>query len=144
MRALLALLFLSQLATADFLEIRKVVEAGQGTLKVKLRKTDEELTLSDTVIVSRKDLADFSLVPVPQYEIALNLTDEGGKRMEEATKGSEAGKLRLAILFDGKAVAAPVVQHSPLGKSLAITLGKAEDDKALAEEIVAKLKQTER
>ena len=131
-------------AAAAGFEIRQVVEAGKGKLTAKLPENGEELTLSDTVIVSGKDVESAVQDPDPKNNgISITLTDEGGKRLAEATKDGPVGTLRLAILFDGKALSAPVVRAAPLGKMFEVTLGHDEGAAALANEIVKKLNKKE-
>ncbi|WP_367870724.1 hypothetical protein [Luteolibacter sp. Populi] len=140
MKALLALLlFIPSLASADLFEIRQVVEAGKGKQTVKLAKSGEVITLSDELIVNEKQVAQVSRDPGSKG-VAIQLSEEGGKRLAAATKNGEPGKLRIAILFNGKPLTAPFVQSGPLGKDFVITLSKEPDAKALAEEIVEKLK----
>ena len=123
-------------AKAASFEIRRVVEAGQGTLKVKAPKTGEELTLSDEVILNRKDLAKFTRdAEETTHKITLELTEAGGKRLKEATTDAEPGKLRLAVLVEGEAISAPVLQSGPLGKRIVVTIGEGEEGKALAGKI---------
>ena len=140
---LLALLSMPSLATADYLEIRKVVTTAPGAKIVKIPKSGEELALSPDLIVSEKHVASAYFTPgvsrpPDYYPVALSLTEEGGKRMAEATKDALANNLRLAILIDGKVVTAPVVRSAPLGKNLEISLSSAEEAQAVAKALQPK------
>ncbi len=140
---LLALLFLPSLAHGEYLEIRKVVPATPGAKTVKVPKSGEEIALSPELIVSEKHVASAYFTPgvsnQPDYHtVALTLTEEGGKRMTEATKDALANHLRLAILVDGKVVAAPVVRSAPLGKRIEIALSSAGEAEAVAKALQPK------
>jgi preprotein translocase subunit SecD len=141
---LLALLFLPSLALAEYLEIRKVVPTAPGAKTIKVPKSGEEIALSPELLVSEKHVASAYFTPgvsnhQPDYHaVALTLTEEGGKRMAEATKDALANHLRLAILVDGKVVAAPVVRSAPLGKQIEIALSSAEEAEAVAKALQPK------
>lgn len=135
---LLALLLVPAFASAEYLEIRKVVAVAPGVKTVKLPKSGEDLGLSADLIVSEKHVASASLVPPranqPEtyHAVSVILTKEGGERLTEATKNAVADKLRLAILIEGKVVTAPVVMSGPLGKNFEISLSSAEEAQAVA------------
>jgi preprotein translocase subunit SecD len=143
---LLALSVLPSLATAEYLEIRKVVPRAPGAEIVKIPRSGEELALSPDLIVSEKHVASATLVPVRNNEPAtyhavdVVLTEEGGTRMKEATKNAPADNLRLAILIDGKVVTAPVVRSGPLGRNFEISLSSAEEAQAVAKQLQPKKK----
>jgi preprotein translocase subunit SecD len=140
---LLALLILPSLAHAEYLEIRKVVTATPGAKTLKVPKSGEEIALSHELIVSEKHVASAYYTPgvsnQPDYHaVALTLTEEGGKRMMEATKNAWGNHHRLAILVDGKVVAAPVVRSAPLGKQIEIALSSAGEAEAVAKALQPK------
>lgn len=142
---LLALLLVPALASAEYFEIRKVVEAGAGVKVVKSAKTGEEFPVSDEVIVSDKHVATAQAAPSTargaeetNYSLSVELSQEGAKRLSAATPAESAGKLRLVVLIEGKVVTAPVVRSAPLGKNFEITLSSAEEAQAVAKQLEPK------
>ncbi len=141
---LLALLFAPSLVSAEYFEIRKIVEAGAGAEVVKHAKTGEELSVSNEVIVSEKHVATakaaLSEAAGPQetsYSLQVQLSEEGEKRLIAATPAEAAGKLRLAVIIDGKVVTAPIVQTAPLGKNFVMEGGP--EMKEIAAKLTSKI-----
>jgi preprotein translocase subunit SecD len=136
------------LARAELIEIRKVVEPGQGAKVMELvRKTGdgeqkEQLTLSDEVIIGITDVkAARAMEEGSAVMVMVTLTEEGGKRLSEATKEVEnlkpEKKPRFAIVIDGKVVSAPVAQ-TQLSTSFGIVgLGDMEEAEVFAKKVNA-------
>jgi preprotein translocase subunit SecD len=121
MKFLLLLMLLPVLARAELVEIRKVVEPGQGTKvmewvrKIGDRDQKEELTLSDEVIIRTTDIKEARATNQGSVaQIWVSLTEKGGKKLSEATKDVQKltleKKPRFAIIVDGKVVSAPIVR----------------------------------
>lgn len=91
----------------------------EGYSLVEMRDQKEgQLILSKHQIVGTKDVA--LARPTNQVgEIAVRLTEEGGKRMEAATRKMEIGRTRMAVVLKGKVIIAPIVQ-AKLGRDFVI------------------------
>jgi preprotein translocase subunit SecD len=136
----LFLILVPCLASADYFEMRTVVETGKGAKIVKMPKSGEELTISDDIIVSKKHVEEAKVVETEENRTAVlvTLNEEGAKRLTEATKDGIPGSLRIIVLIDGKPVTAPVVQSVPLGKSFQIDAGTREESEQIAKELLRK------
>jgi len=142
MRALLPLLFLSQFAAADFLEVRQVVEAGKGAkIYEDPWREGGKLTVSDEIVVSERHVEEAWPVETQGElgEVAIKLNAEGEQRMIAATKDAKTGVTRLAVIIDGELKTAPVLNSAPLGKHFVLHATSMEEAKALAGKLKASM-----
>lgn len=86
----------------------------------------EEIALLKEPVVRNGDIATVAVEETAgSFRVALHLTPEGGTRMRAATRNF-AGR-RMAILIDGKMVAAPVIR-SAVGEDAMIDAGFSRDE----------------
>jgi hypothetical protein len=111
------------LGLGDTLRLSEVAdEASDSTEQITFSREG-----ANHVIIVKKALiigdADVNLA-VPNYgldnDFYVELTDDGAKKIKEATAKMNHGQDRLAIIVEGRLVSAPVVQ-SPLGGSFIIS-----------------------
>jgi preprotein translocase subunit SecD len=84
--------------------------------------------------------ADVMMTPGEHPEAAIELADDGGRKLEAMTRGATGHK--MAIVFEGQVVSAPVVIGPIAARRLRITLGGTDDVPALqqAKDLVAVLR----
>ncbi len=85
-------------------------EPASGLTEATTKDKGVRIHLHKEVIVSESDIREVHIAPnqsSPFFEIALHFTDEGARKMADATK-KHIGKL-LAIVIDGEVVTAPQV-----------------------------------
>ena len=104
--------------TGEILRLSKVVPEGTADatrFEYQNGEVSETLFIENQAIVTRADVE--SVVKSPQQADALtvSLTEEGGKKLGDATKDAQ-GDMRVAVLIDDKVVVAPVVRLK-LGKN---------------------------
>jgi preprotein translocase subunit SecD len=109
-------------ANPNVLQFRAVAdEAGEGTETIVVREggKKEVLHLRKEALLTAADVRSAQAGTQPQLgdaTVCLALTDEGRRKLFEATKGS-VGR-RLAILVEGRVLSAPTVQHPIQGDAV--------------------------
>ncbi|GAA5483350.1 protein translocase subunit SecD [Haloferula sargassicola] len=102
------------------------VVPGYAGFKYERENRDGEmvtdyLLLSKRTAIDGKDVADAWPQSVgADHQVGIKLTSEGGKKMENLTKGMTREVDRIAVLLDGEVLTAPVVQTVPLGQNFVI------------------------
>ena len=125
MKALIfTLLFACIAASAeDVFRVSRVVKAaGEGIERMTFKAGDHEevLFVEKAAVVSAADVQEAWAEILPSMRgIAIRLKPDGGRKMGGVTEEMEPGKGRLAVVVDGKPVAAPAV-HSKLGVNMVI------------------------
>jgi HEAT repeat protein/beta-lactamase regulating signal transducer with metallopeptidase domain len=119
--------------TGPRLQFRWVVEGDEAEGKTILPaptedEPDRTLVVSDDVVFYERDVQSAITKKEPNgdaYAVFFVTTEDGEQRLWNATEQNQ-GK-RLAIIFDGRVLSAPVVQ-SPIGKSGQITGDLTEEE----------------
>ncbi len=116
MKALLLwfLIALSSVSAEEALRVSRVVAAaGEGIERMTFKSGDHEevLFVERKAVVSTADVQEAwaEILPSTRW-ISIRLKPEGAKKMAAVTGEMKLGVERLAVLVDGKAKAAPVVQ----------------------------------
>lgn len=141
MKSFLLLLVLSLTTRAEILRLSHVVpEAGEGITRFEISYGDlkEMVFVKDQPIVTKADVATASPSLSREDSVSVSLTDEGGKKMLEATKAMRLGVDRIAIIVDRKVKTAPVVM-SIVNKNLEISgLNDPDEPQKLAARLTGK------
>ncbi len=123
MKPLFLLLILSLTAHSEILRLSHVVpEAGEGITRFEISygELKELIFVKDQPIVTTADVAGAYPTPERENSLSVSLSDEGGKKMFEATKAMRHGIDRIAIIVDGKVKSAPIVNET-LSKNFEIS-----------------------
>ena len=81
----------------------------------------EYLLLSTRTAISGADVAKaWPTQSGADYNVAIELTGEGGDKMVNLTSPMQPGVDRIAVLLDGEVITAPVVRSVPLGQNFVI------------------------
>jgi preprotein translocase subunit SecD len=141
--ALMAAAFTALAAQPGSFEIRRVVDEKDSTTAEALPFADvrpggeSSLRVMKESVLDRSDVGHAVAQKDPRTgnnEVLVTLTEKGKERFARLTEGS-IGK-RLAVVVDGKIVAAPVVRTKISGGSLVITGNfDAEEASELAEKL---------
>jgi preprotein translocase subunit SecD len=113
-------------------------EPGPDLIGMPVGDTDEQIYVTKTAALKNGDVAKAdarrSQVDPASYEVSIEFTEAGGKKME-ALSEANLGK-RLAVLVDGKVLSAPKLQTKI--SSRAVITGKisADDARRIARGIV--------
>lgn len=123
MKSLCLLLVFNLTAQSEILRLSHVVpEAGVGITRFEISDGEhtETIFVQDQPIVTTVDIA----VAQPSFQredaLSVSLSEDGTKKIFEATKSMRHGIDRIAIIVDGKIISAPIVQ-STLGKNFEIS-----------------------
>jgi hypothetical protein len=112
MRTIIILFATALLLHGGILRVSKVAPIG-GLNTEAIRYTEDGRTMILNVevkaLVTGKDVKKASVVPGRKGVIAVELNDEGAKRLADGTKGA-AGMLRLAVIVEGRVESIPLVQ----------------------------------
>jgi hypothetical protein len=123
MKSFFLFLILSLTAHSEILRLSQVVhEAGEGITKFEISygELKEMIFVKDQPIVTTADVATAQPTLTRENALSVSLTEDGGKKMFEATKAMRHGVDRIAIIVDGKVKSAPIVQ-SILAKNFEIS-----------------------
>ncbi len=105
------------------LEVRLVTPGDPSAKVVKDERegvAKMDIPVSDKIIICDQHIEQAGLLKADDgFDMNITLNEVGAKRLAEATK-SDFGKLRLAILIDGKLNVAPVV-NAQLGKKFLLS-----------------------
>ena len=120
------------------LDLRLVVDCAPGapTVPYAHQGVNEGLCLAPDIIVGRADIKDAQVITTGYGDEAARLTisDEAVGRLTAATSAN-VGK-RIAVVYDGHVIFAPVVRDPITGNQLEITVGSTGDS---VEDFVADL-----
>lgn len=134
-KPLFLILLLCLPAHSEILRLSLIVpEAGEGITKFEISRGEikETIFVKDQPIVTTADVATASPSLSREDSVSVSLTEEGGKKMFEATKEMRHGIDRIAIIVDGKLISAPIVNDT-LGKNFEISeLNDPDEPKKLA------------
>lgn len=127
--ATIFLLVISNISNGDTLRISEVATAGgQSTERMILSKSsgEEVFFVKTEVVVGDSDIEKAWTIPGQEGQISVSLNAKGAKKLTETTTRMNFGEDRLAIIVEGRLIAAPIV-NSILTDSFEITgLGLAE------------------
>lgn len=101
-------LALSVSCMGEVLRISKVTQEDDELVD-RMKFEDSELLVLKHVIISEKDIEIAQKSPGNDQEIAVRLTKAGGKKFSEATSKMRRFQDRMALIINGKLVAAPVI-----------------------------------
>ncbi len=101
------------------------------------KETERPILLSRRAALGGSDIAN----AVPSMDradgVSVTLNDDGTNKMIALTQNMTPGQDRIAIVLDGEAISAPVVQSTPLGKRFEITgLNDPGEPKELANQLM--------
>ncbi len=138
----LFLVLIPCLATGEILRLSKVVpEAGDGITKYEYASGESKqiVFIEDKSIVTDADVAFATPSLTQENSIDVSLTEEGGRKMSDATAPMKPAVDRIAILIQGKLKTVPVLQSVPLGKNFMINgLNEKDEPETLAGLITGK------
>ena len=123
MKPFFLLLLLCLTAQSEILRLSLVVpEPGEGITKFEIShgEVKETIFVKNQPIVTTADVATAQQNPARKDCVAVSLTDEGAKKMFQASKEMRHGVDRIAIMVDGKFISAPIVNDT-LGKNIEIS-----------------------
>ena len=89
---------------------------------------------SEILLLKKQSIIDGNSIRFAQSDysrrgiISIELDNEGGKKMTQATLKMKVARDRIAILLDDEVLSAPVLQSTPLGSSFQITGIKSNDE----------------
>jgi len=87
-----------------------VQEGGENVEKMKLE--DSELHISKNPIISEVDIQYAKRSEESPEQMLIRLTEEGGNKLHVATSQMRKGFDRIAVIFNGRLVVAPVIMDS--------------------------------
>lgn len=101
----------------------------------------EHILVSRRVGLNNADIEEAHPSPQQVDAVAIKLSEEGTEKMISLTEDLIPGKGRIAIVFNGEVISAPVVNQVPLGQQFIVEgLGEPQEVKMFAEAMKAPLK----
>ncbi len=101
--------FLSDAARSDPSRVPAGYEILPLSLQVGEASRSEELVVSTAIIIDGSHVERARAVPSKHHSVHISLTVSGGRQLMKATKKMQKGRSRLAIIYDGRIISAPVV-----------------------------------
>lgn len=136
---LFAFLLTAGICPGQTLRLSEVVEAAgpeTETMTQKAGDSEVQLFVKKKAFISDEDVQ--SAVASSKKAISVTLSEAGAEKMKKVTGQMIPGRGRIAIIVDGKLMAAPVVQSVPLGGNFQIEGFKELSDQQL-EDLVRKI-----